>query len=149
MTNVIKHILTLVPAMLLAAIIVLVPQLTMPELMNPTQSGKAFGLLAGMLCYVVVALFVAAIKREPLILRITIVDLLLAAFSLMVVVSYWHHPADQLQMLSFVALVVFYLGVRVLDRKYLLLLLVAVAVSGTLQAVYGNLQLWGYFSSHH
>jgi len=43
--------------------------------MLPTQSSKAFGLLWGMLGYLVVALFIAAIKRKILIIRITIGDL--------------------------------------------------------------------------
>lgn len=133
-------------AIYLAIILLVVPQLNNPELMNSTQSSKAFGFIEGMLIYVLIASIIGIIKLKSTIVKISIIDMLLGLYSLMVLTSYWLHPIDSLQMLTFGALVVFYLGVRVMDRKYQPLLLVAVAVSGTVQAIYGNLQLWGILS---
>jgi len=150
MGNMLKHInILLIPALLLASIVLVIPQLNNRELMLPTQSSKAFGLLWGMLGYLVVALFIAAIKRQMLTIRITAIDILLGAYSLLVAISYWQHPIDQIQMLTYGALVIFYLSVRVLNRGSIILLFIAVVISGTIQAVYGNLQLWGYLPSNH
>lgn len=123
MEKVLNYIGILIPSLLLALIILVIPQLNNSELMEPTQSGKAFGFLWGMLGYLVIVLFIAAVKRETITIRITIVDLLLGAYGLLVVISYWQHPIDNLQMLTFGALVVFYLSVRILNQKYLILLL--------------------------
>jgi len=149
MRKLLEHIYVLIPTLLLGGIILVIPQLDNRELMDPTQSGKAFGLLWAMLGYLVVILLFAALKHENLRIRVTIIDLLLAAYGLMTAFSYWRHPIDQLQMLSFGALVLFYLCVRAVNRRYLILLLVAVVISGTIQAIYGNLQLWGYYPSNH
>lgn len=149
MRKLLKHSCALIPALLLAVLIVAIPQLDNRELILPTQSGKSFGLLGGMLGYVVVVLIIAALKRENVRIRLTVVDVLLAVYSLLVIVSYWRHPTEPLHVLCFGALVVFYLGVRAVNRKYQLLLLFAVAISGTFQAIYGNLQLWGYYPSNH
>ena len=149
MGKVLNYIDILIPALLLALIMLIIPHLNNRELMDPTQSGKAFGFLWGMMGYLVIVLFIAAVKREILTIRITIVDLLLGTYSLLVVISYWQHPVDQLQMLTFGALTLFYLSVRLLNHKYLIMLLVAVAISGAIQAIYGNFQLWGYYPSNH
>lgn len=149
MWKVLNHIRFVIPTLLLALIILVIPQLNYRELMDSTQSGKAFGFLWGMLGYLVIVLFIAAVKREIVTIRITIVDLLLGAYGLLVVISYWLHPGDPLQMLTFGALTLFYLSVRLLNHKYLIMLLVAVAISGAIQAIYGNFQLWGYYPSNH
>ena len=149
MRKLLKHIKILIPSLLLALIIMVIPQLNNSELMDPTQSGKAFSFLWGMLGYVVIVLFIAAIKRDILAIKITIIDLLLGAYSLMVAISYLQHPVDQLQMLTFGALTLFYLSVRFLNQKYLYLLLFAVVISGTVQAIYGNMQLYGFSPSNH
>lgn len=67
----------------------------------------------------------------------------------MVIISYWLHPVDYLQMLTFGALVLFYLSIRFLNSKYYILLLGAVILSGLIQAIYGNLQLYGVYPSYH
>ncbi|HEY3373052.1 MAG TPA: O-antigen ligase family protein [Prolixibacteraceae bacterium] len=149
MGKLLKQIHFLIPALLLATLMVVIPQLDNKELMDPTQSGKAFGLLWGMLGYVVIVLFIAAIKREIITIRVTLVDLLLGAYSVLVVIFYWLHPVDHLQMLSFGALILFYLCVRALNGSNQLLFLIAVVISGLIQAIYGNMQLYGLYSSNH
>jgi len=48
MGRLLKYICILIPSLLLAFLILVVPQLDIQELMLPSQSGKAFGLLGGM-----------------------------------------------------------------------------------------------------
>lgn len=144
-----KHIELVLPTLLLFTIILVIPQLNNSNLMLPTQSGKAFGFLWGMLGYVVVVIFIATIDKEAHTIKITPIDLFLGAYCLMIGISYWLHPTDKLEMLSFGALILFYLSVRAIHKNYLRLLLLAVVISGTIQAIYGNLQLWGYYPSNH
>lgn len=136
-------------AIYLAFVLLIVPQLNNPELMNSTQSSKAFGFIWGMLVYVPIALLIGIINSKSIILRITIIDILLGLYSIMVIISYWLHPVETLQMITFGALVLFYLSIRFLNPRYYLLLLMAVVVSGLIQAIYGNLQLYGVYPSNH
>lgn len=136
-------------AIYLAIVLLIVPQMNNPELMNSTQSSKAFGFIWGMLVYVPIALLIGIINSKSIILRITIIDILLGLYSIMVIISYWLHPIDYLEMLTFGALVLFYLSIRFLNPRYYILLLVAVVVSGLIQAIYGNLQLYGVYPSNH
>ena len=144
-----KHIELVLPTLLLFTIILVIPQLNNSNLMLPTQSGKAFGFLWGMLGYVVVVIFIATIDKKAHTIKITPIDLFLGAYCLMIGISYWLHPTDKLEMLSFGALILFYLSVRAIHKNYLRFLLLAVVISGTIQAIYGNLQLWGYYPSNH
>jgi len=149
MKKLFTYTISVIPSLLLAVIILVIPQLNNSELMDPTQSGKAFGFLWGMLGYLVVLLFIFTINRQIPPIRITLVDILLGVFCLMEVISYCLHPGDPLQMLIIGALVLFYLSVRAINLKNIVYLLIAVVISGTIQAIYGNLQLWGYFMSNH
>lgn len=149
MRNLFKQIGLVLPVLLLSTLILVIPQLDFRDLMLPTQSGKTFGFIWGMLGYTVVVLFIVTINKEARIVRITWIDLLLGGYSLMVGGSYWLNPTDKLQMLSFGALILFYLSLRIIRKKHLKFILLAVVISGTFQAIYGNLQLWGYYSSNH
>jgi O-antigen polymerase len=149
MKKVFKHIRILIPVLLLILIILVIPQLNSSELMNPTQTGKAFGFLWEMMGYMLVMLIVATITPEIQTIKITKIDIFLGVLSLMVLVSYWLHPGDQLQILTFIALIVFYLSIRALNLKHIKYILLALIISGSIQAIYGNLQLWGYYPSNH
>lgn len=144
-----KNIYYLLPSLFLALIILIIPQLNNKELMESTQSSKAFGFLWGMLGYMVLLIIITALNPKILRIRITLIDILLGAFCLMEAISYWRNPGDQLKMLTFGGLIIFYLCVRALDLKYIQYLLIAIIISGAVQAIYGNLQLWGYYPSNH
>jgi O-antigen polymerase len=139
----------LIPVILLILIILVIPQLNSSELMNSTQTGKAFGFLWGMLGYLMLMLIVATITLKIQTIKITRIDIFLGVLSLMVLVSYWLHPGNQLQILTFIALVIFYLSIRALNLKQIKCILLALVISGSIQAIYGNLQLWGYYPSNH
>lgn len=148
MTKFLKD-LSMLPPLFLALIILIIPQLNNTELMESTQSSKAFGFLWGMLGYVMMLILITALNHKVLRIRITLIDILLGAFCIMEVISYWRNPGDQLKMLTFGGLIIFYLSVRALDLKYIHYLLIAIIISGAVQAIYGNLQLWGYYPSNH
>lgn len=149
MNKVLKHTLNLIPTLVLAVIIFVIPHLSDKALMFPTHSGKAFGLLWGMWGYVIIILIIKLIKNERFNFRITLIDILLGAYFLMVATSYFLYPVDRLQILIFGALVLFYLAIRFIHPKYHLYLMLTVILSGTIQAIFGNLQLYGFYPSHH
>lgn len=143
------HIINLLPPLWLALVILIVPQLNNPELMNPTQSSKAFGFIGAMLAFTAMALIISIFRQRIPTIRVTIVDILLGLYCVMVLTSYWLHPIDYLRMLTFGALIIFYVSIRFLNQRYYILLLFAVVLSGLIQAIYGNLQLYGVFPSNH
>jgi len=87
-----KHIELVLPTLLLFTIILVIPQLSNSNLMLPTQNGKAFGFLWGMLEYIVVVIFIATINKKTHTIRITPIDLFLGAYCLMIGISYWFYP---------------------------------------------------------
>ena len=135
----------------LALIILIIPQLNNTELMDSTQSGKAFGFLWAMLGYIVMLIIItaAAVNHKAVHIKITLVDIILGVFCVMEAIYYWRKPGDQLKMMTFGGLIVFYLSVRTLNLKYIYFLFIAIVISGATQAIYGNLQLWGYYPSNH
>lgn len=54
-----------------------------------------------------------------------------------------------LRLFEFYGLIILYIGLRQIRRNYFIWLYVALILGGAIQAVYGNLQLWGYYPSHH
>lgn len=51
--------------------------------------------------------------------------------------------------IELLGLAVIYLVIRIIETKYLIWILLIVIVSGTIQAIHGNLQLLGYYPSNH
>ncbi len=149
MHKILNHSLNLIPTLLLALLILVIPHLSDHELLHPTQGGKEFGFLWGIVGYVVIASIIMLIKQKWLSFKITLLDILLGAYVIMVCISYLLQPVDPLQMLIFGALVLFYLAVRFIHPKYYLYLMLAVILAGTIQAMFGNFQLYGFYPSHH
>jgi len=141
----------MLPWLFLALIILIIPQLNNTELMDSTQNGKAFGFLWAMLGYIVMLIIItaAAVNHKAVHIKITLVDIILGVFCIMEAIYYWRKPGDQLKMMTFGGLIVFYLSVRTLNLKYIYYLFIAIVISGATQAIYGNLQLWGYYPSNH
>ena len=53
------------------------------------------------------------------------------------------------RLLEFLGLIVFYIILRQAELLKYGILLIAIIIGGVIQAIYGNLQLWGYYPSHH
>lgn len=141
----------MLPWLFLALIILIIPQLNNTELMDSTLSGKAFGFLWAMLGYIVILIIItaAAVNHKAVHIKITLTDILLGVFCVMEAIYYWRNPGDQLKMVTFGGLIIFYVSVRALNLKYIHYLFIAIVISGAIQAIYGNLQLWGFYPSNH
>lgn len=54
-----------------------------------------------------------------------------------------------IKQLRLVSLIIFYILLRTLHVKYHKFLIYSILISGIIQAIYGNLQLWGVYPSNH
>jgi len=134
-----------------ACLVLILPSIVADELMNGTQSGKFFLFIYSLLGILILCSVVLLFKKE-LSFHFTIIDLLLTLFVGWVSLNnYLLHDVHALSLRYFelVGLFILYVIVRSVDRKYYTLFLVAICIAGLVQAVYGNLQLWGYYPSHH
>lgn len=63
--------------------------------------------------------------------------------------GFLHDLSVSLLLLEFCGLCILYLALRQISNKNIIWLYAALIIGGGIQAVYGNLQLWGYYPSHH
>lgn len=134
-----------------ACLVLVLPSIVSDELMNGTQSGKFF-FFTYLLQGILILWSVGLLFKKELNSHFTIIDLLLALFVGWVSLNkYLLHDVHALSLRYFelVGLFILYIIVRSVDRKYYTLFLVAICIAGLVQAIYGNLQLWGYYPSHH
>jgi hypothetical protein len=132
--------------------IVLLPLSNNPDLMNGIQTAKSFNFFYGILVLLGIGAIGLLFKRDKLKINITLIDLLLLVYvSWLTINKYLVHEVHSfsLKYYELLGLSVLYLIIRFIDKKYYLLFLVSICISGTVQAVYGCLQLWGYYPSNH
>ena len=134
-----------------ACLVLILPSIVDDELMNGTQSGKFFFFIYSLLG-ILIFWSVGLLFKKELNFHFTIIDLLLALLVGWVSLNkYLLHDVHALSLRYFelLGLFILYVIVRSVDRKYYTLFLVAICFAGLVQAVYGNLQLWGFYPSHH
>jgi hypothetical protein len=159
----------------ISAILIVLPSSIDNNLMNGTQSGKFFFFTYSMMGILVlwsVLLFTKKGFRLPTFakakvdrqvsgfkfqvtgfkLQVTGIDLFLILFVGWVSFNkYLLHDIHALSLRYFelLGLLTLYFIIRTLNSRYYIYLLLAICIGGTIQAVYGNLQLWGYYPSNH
>ncbi len=129
---------------------VILPSINTNSLMNGPQSGKTmvFLLAIGILS----ALSVIRIWLNPGLKRIklSVIDLLLFIYVLYILIQ--NNRTDLIHSLLFLeltGLAILYFIIRQQSTQHHLWLLIALIAGGLIQSIYGNLQLWGVFPSHH
>ncbi len=129
---------------------VTLPSVSMDQLMNGTQSGKTIlflYLIIGAGGILGLRLILSPAGRS---IRISLVDLTLLLWVGYLMVNIFEKQAPvSLRLIEFYGLILFYIALRQTDRSYYALLFMALMLGGGIQAVYGNLQLWGFYPSHH
>jgi len=130
--------------------LVLLGSVNMDWLMNGPQSGKTFSFLFIMPVVIVSLFFRLMFSFGIWLVKISLLDILLLILVCYVLLndSLKAVPAS-LRLYEFYGLIFLYIALRQINKKYLALLLLAVLLGGTIQALYGNLQLWGLFSSNN
>ncbi len=135
---------------LLAVLVMVLPVVVSERLMNPTQSGKTIFFLWGIL--VILPVWVIVFLSGTFTGKSGLSWLGLAAaawFSYILANSFLKGASLSLSIMEFTGLALMYVVLRFIPAKRFNGLFLALMAGGLIQAVYGNLQLWGNYPSHH
>ncbi|MDD4193445.1 MAG: hypothetical protein PHI28_19070, partial [Mangrovibacterium sp.] len=130
--------------------LLILPSVSMDQLMNGTQSGKTIlflYLMIGTGGILGLRLILSPASRS---IRISVVDLaLLLWIAYLILNSFLKHVPVSLRLIEFYGLIPFYIALRQISPSYYAALFLVLMLGGGIQALYGNLQLWGFYPSHH
>ncbi|HCY41747.1 MAG TPA: hypothetical protein DHV48_10385 [Prolixibacteraceae bacterium] len=122
----------------------------MDSLMNGTQSGKSIVFLYGVA--IISALWIIRfwLNQELVRIKLSTIDLLLVTVVLYILLrNNREELVHSLLFFELAGLSILYFIIRQQTQQGYLLVLLALVAGGLVQAIYGNLQLWGFFPSHH
>jgi O-antigen ligase len=135
---------------LLSVVVVYLPFVAPPGFMQTTQTGKTVYFLWALwlaLPFTVGAFFIRLHNKQN---QFTVTDLLFLVWIAWIAFrALLHHETFTLQWAEYAGLVLLYFMLRLLPNAMQKWLLASLIVGGLAQAVYGNLQLWGVYPSHH
>jgi len=117
--------------------------------MDPTQTGKTVYFLSVVL---VLLTFVALLIffGYQIKIHVSVLDCLISIWFIYIILkSIIQKESFSLNFAEFVCLAILYLILRIIKKEQFPWLFLALIVGGIIQAIYGNLQLWGYYPSHH
>ncbi|MFW6225133.1 MAG: O-antigen ligase family protein [Bacteroidota bacterium] len=121
----------------------------MPKLYNSTQTGKfiffAYAMIGIAFLFVVQLLLKKEIK-----IKLSVLDILLFVLLAYIIINRYFIQdiySFSLRFYELIGLAVLYVVLRSIPRKYYIFFLLAVITGGIIQAVYGNLQLLGFYNS--
>lgn len=136
--------------MLICGIIYLIlPSIVTDSLVDGTQSGKSFSFLYLILMMPIFIIARAFISKSAY-FKISAIDKVLMLFMMYVIGNaFLQGFSISLLFLEFCGLSVLYFTLRQIPDNKVVWLYCALILGGFIQAIYGNLQLWGYSSSHH
>ncbi len=135
---------------LLSVMMIVLSLINIELFMNGTQSGKTIVFLWSMLLISLISFLYIIDRWKDLIFRFALIDVVLFAYLFLIISNTIVKKVPiSSRLVELVGLSVLYFLLRQIRCKHYILLLVAVSVGGVVQAIYGNLQLWGIYSSHH
>lgn len=134
----------------ISTLLVLLPSVNADTLMNGTQSSKTFVFLWGIgaVSFVAVIRFWLGLGYGKN--NWSALDLLFFLFILYLLSrNNWRELSHSLLFLELIGLAILYIIIRQQSTQKYIWILIGLSIGGLVQAIYGNLQLWGYFPSHH
>ncbi len=138
---------------LVLVLFLLVPSIKDPALIHSTITANTFFFINGLL--LICALWVLTIffgKPADIRWRMSKIDIFLSVLLLYIIINRYFIQSQHGFSIRFVELLglgFLYLVLRFIPQKHYLWLLLSIVLSGAAQAVYGNLQLLGYYPSLH
>ncbi len=148
--SVLNKILTGVIVFIAGIIYALLPSIDAGQLMNGTQSGKSILFLAVILLLAFLFFFRFAFSEHSWSFRLSIPDFAIAIWSIYLFLNMAvKHIPFSLQVFECCGLLFLYVICRKSAPAYYPWIFLSLVLGGGIQAVYGNLQLWGYYPSHH
>lgn len=135
---------------LTGVLFLIIPSVSIDYLMNGTQSGKTFVFLYGITGIGALSFIQFIFQKNYRYLKISYLDILLFVWVVYIFANgFIQEIPFSLRILELAGLVVLYAVLRQIQLKYYPFLFLALMLGGLFQAVYGNMQLWGYYPSHH
>lgn len=135
---------------LLAVVLVLLPSVVHEPFMNATQTGKILFFLLALLVILPAAAIVFISVTLSCHFVFTRLDLIVSVwFVYLIADGIIRGTPWSLSLAEFAGLALFYVVLRLIPLKHFKWLFFAFITGRIIQAVYGNLQLWGYYPSHH
>lgn len=151
MKVILSPVLSVLCLLIVITLFIALPSVVMPELMHPTQTGKSIVFFYGMMA-IGVMVVLRVITESRFTLRINVLDVaLLSLLAYITINRYWIQPIHGFSMKYYelIGLSALYIILRGLPKRFFPYLLLAIIAGGIIQAIYGSLQLWGYYPSHH
>ncbi|MCX8491203.1 MAG: hypothetical protein ORN54_09060 [Cyclobacteriaceae bacterium] len=138
--------------LLAGGLVMVVASIIVPELIDPTQTGKFIFFCYGVILLEALCLVHWSILTKGVNIRLTAVDILLGILFLYITVNrYWIQSVQgfSIRYYEVLALGAFYIVLRQLGPKVYPYILLSLLASGLIQAVYGCLQWMGYYHSNN
>jgi O-antigen polymerase len=137
--------------LLIAGLILLIlPSVSMDSLMNGTQSGKTILFIRLSIGTGSILVLRLILFPNPRLVKISIPDVILFTWIFYAALNGWVKEIPvSLRLVEFYGLILLYVALRQTGQSYFSLLFPALILGGGIQAIYGNLQLWGWYPSHH
>lgn len=132
-------------------VFVLLPQINIPDYIQSTVTSK-FVLFAHACLLILGGLIAKIVVSKSITVRISKLDIALLFLIIYITLNrYVLQPnfGFSIRYLELLCLGVLFIALRTFSIKIFLWLLLGIVVSGILQAIYGSLQLFGYFPSNH
>ena len=129
--------------------VVVLPSFTDHNLMDGTQSGKTW-LFLWLVMGISIVWLLKFLFTFPIQFHFCIIDLILFLWVSYVLLNALIHsvPVSN-RLIELCGLIVCYVILRYIHTKFYLLIMIIIVIGGIVQAIYGNLQLWGVCPSHH
>lgn len=136
--------------LLLFILLLALPSINMDSLMNGTQSGKSIFFLYGVAIISALWIIRFGLNQGLIRIKLSTIDLLLVVVVLYILLrNNREELVHSLLFIELAGLTILYFIIRQQTHQGYLLVVLALVAGGLVQAIYGNLQLWGYFPSHH
>ena len=146
-----KKILTILVLFSLIILYAILPSVNNSELMQGTQSGKSFAFFYIVIVIISLSLLNHITQKDRVPVKIGWLD-----FGLFLYVAYVFfrngitpETISNIRFLELIGLSFTYVIVRQLKIQNYGWIFLAIMIGGLIQAIHGNLQLWGYYPSHH
>ncbi|MDO5975941.1 O-antigen ligase family protein [Flavivirga jejuensis] len=139
--------------LLLATFFLVIPSINQTDYVNSTITSKTLFFiyaLLGLLSFYILNLIFN--KNKLVSLKISKIDIFVSIIFIFISLNRYFIQSNygfSIRFIELVGLGLLYTILRGLTSKNFIWLLLAIIVSGSIQAVYGNLQLLGYYASNH
>lgn len=116
---------------------------------NPTQTGQFFFLLKAILLLLSILIFTPVYTKAKFRIKISTIDILAFAFVAFIIVyaQIQNRSILPINILDIFSLSIIYLGFRLSKGRDTVIFLFFVLISGIAEAIYGNVQLYGFVNS--